>query len=72
MGDLEAIPTTCPACQGPKPANTYLCKSDWFTLTADARTALLVKDGIPAARRLGELRNQIKAAVPLDKVVITP
>jgi hypothetical protein len=63
--------TTCPACQSPKVPRRYLCGGCWFTLTPGARRQLSRADGIPAARRLGELLDQIKAGVPLHTVVIT-
>lgn len=62
----------CPSCQAPMIPNYYLCKGCWRRLTPAARAALLTKDGIPAARRLGELLTQLKANVPLPEIEITP
>lgn len=65
-------PPPCPSCGAHKHPGHYLCNGCWFTLLPAARRALRRADGIAAARRLGELLDQLKADVPLHKVAITP
>ena len=61
----------CPACGKAIAARFYLCRSCWGELPADVRWALNRKDGLPAARRLAQLLEQIKAGVPLNDIEIT-
>lgn len=63
---------TCPACKGPKAPRQYLCSGCWWTLVPAARRALNRRDGMPAARRLGALLEQLKAGTPLHRIEITP
>lgn len=51
----------------------YLCRSCWWSLPKDARTALSRSDDRDLARlRLLELYRQIFQDVPLPKIEITP
>lgn len=61
----------CPACQGPKRAQLYVCPGCWATLQPAARRALNRRDA-DAAARLIELHRQLHRGVPLHKIAITP
>lgn len=63
--------STCPACEQAKTPRMYLCSGCWFTLPSQARRALTKYDGMPAARRLGELHTQLRAGVPLHQIAIS-
>jgi len=63
--------SACPACDEAKAPRMYLCRGCWFTLPSQARSALNRRDGMPAARRLGELRQQLRDGVPIHTIVIS-
>lgn len=71
-GDPVSTNTTrCPACDGSKPANYYLCPADWRQLSRATRTALWRHDA-KASLRLLELMRQINDGVPLPEITVTP
>lgn len=61
----------CPCCGNPIAARFYLCRSGWAQLPDAAKKALNRKDGLPAARRLAQLRAQLNAGVALTDIEIT-
>lgn len=63
--------SVCPSCKGAKTERMYLCSGCWFALTGPARRALTKHDGMPAVRRVGELRQQLRDDVPLHEIVIS-
>lgn len=64
-------PLHCLACGRPKTPRKYLCDGCWFTLPPATRKRLDKRDDvIAAARRLGELRRQIRAKVALHMIEV--
>jgi hypothetical protein len=58
----------CRGCNGIKRLGQYLCTGCWSQLPDPTRAALNIKDGMPAARRLASMLEQIRNGVPLSEV----
>ncbi|MDX5570815.1 hypothetical protein PYK79_56410 [Streptomyces sp. ID05-04B] len=61
----------CLACDHPREAGHYLCRTCWRALPARARASLTRRDRL-ALPRLRELIDQLRDGTPLDKIEVTP